>query len=64
MEKWSDRSLMRFKKQKCRILHWGRNNSRLKYMLRITKMENRKRPAGPGGHHIEKVSAISHSCKS
>jgi len=32
-EKWADRNLMKFSKEKCKVLQLGRNNSRHQYML-------------------------------
>lgn len=32
-EEWSDRDLLQFSKEKCKVLHLGRNNPRCQYML-------------------------------
>ncbi|PKU42592.1 rna-directed dna polymerase from mobile element jockey-like [Limosa lapponica baueri] len=40
LDKWADRSLMKFSKGKCKVLHLGRNNTMHQYMLRATQMES------------------------
>ncbi|KAK4807159.1 hypothetical protein QYF61_024279 [Mycteria americana] len=40
LEKWVDRNLMRFKKEKCKVLHLGKNNPKHQYMLGATQLES------------------------
>jgi len=40
LEKCADRNLMKFKKQKCKVLHLWRNNPMHQYMLEATQLES------------------------
>ncbi|KAK4830060.1 hypothetical protein QYF61_008398 [Mycteria americana] len=40
LEKWSNRNLMNFNKEKFKVLHQGRNNSRHQYMLGATQLKS------------------------
>ncbi|KAK4831714.1 hypothetical protein QYF61_018766 [Mycteria americana] len=40
MEKWADRNLMKFNKQKYKVPHTGRNNPMYQYMLGVTQLES------------------------
>ncbi|KAK4830628.1 hypothetical protein QYF61_012453 [Mycteria americana] len=40
LEKWADRNLMKFSKEKCEVLHLGRNNAMHQQMLGATQPEN------------------------
>ncbi|KAK4832935.1 hypothetical protein QYF61_026578 [Mycteria americana] len=33
LEEWADRNLMKFNKEKCKVLHLGKNSPRHQYML-------------------------------
>lgn len=67
LEKWADRSLMKFNKDKCEVLYLGRNNSTHQdvqgggYVDR--KQLSRKRPEIPGGHQVEHDPAACHCAK-
>ena len=39
LEKQALRNLMKFHKEKCKVLHLGRNNSMHQYMLRANQLE-------------------------
>ena len=39
LEKWADRNLMKFNKQKCKALHLGRNTTRHQYTLEGSQLE-------------------------
>lgn len=36
LEMWTDKNLIKFYKKKCKVLYFGRNNSRHQYMLEAT----------------------------
>jgi len=40
LEKWADRNLVKFNKDKCKVLHVGRNNPMYQSMLGVTKLES------------------------
>ncbi|KAK4807024.1 hypothetical protein QYF61_000353 [Mycteria americana] len=40
LEKWAGRSLVRFSKGKCKVLHLGRNNPMHQYMLEADQLES------------------------
>ncbi|GAB0180562.1 hypothetical protein GRJ2_000521500 [Grus japonensis] len=40
LEKWANRNLMKFNKEKCKVLHQGRNNPRKQYMQMATQLES------------------------
>ena len=40
LEKWADRNVMKFNKQKCKILHLRRDNSVHQYMLKAIQLES------------------------
>jgi len=40
MEKQADRNLVKFSKEKCKVLHLGRNNPRYQYMLGSDQLES------------------------
>ncbi|GAB0179857.1 mitochondrial enolase superfamily member 1 [Grus japonensis] len=40
LENWVDRNLMKINKEKWKVLHLGRNNSRHQYMLRAVQLES------------------------
>ncbi|KAK4829689.1 hypothetical protein QYF61_006064 [Mycteria americana] len=40
LEKWDDRNLMKFNKEKYEVLHLGRNNPMHQYMLGATQLES------------------------
>ena len=40
LKKGSDRNLMKFNKEKCKVLYLGRNNISHQYMLRATQLES------------------------
>ncbi|KAK4821756.1 hypothetical protein QYF61_000817 [Mycteria americana] len=40
LEKWADRYLVKFNKEKCKVLHLGRNNPMHQYMLGATQLQN------------------------
>lgn len=40
LEKWADRDLMQFNKEKCRVLHLRRNKPMYRYGLRATQLES------------------------
>ena len=40
LEKWAGRSLVRFSKGKCQVLHLGRNNPMHQYMLEADRLES------------------------
>ncbi|KAK4829773.1 hypothetical protein QYF61_006572 [Mycteria americana] len=40
LEKWADRTLMKFNKEKCKVVHLGSHNPRHQYMLGATLLES------------------------
>ncbi|PKU28444.1 rna-directed dna polymerase from mobile element jockey-like [Limosa lapponica baueri] len=40
LEKWVDRNLMKFNKDKCKVLHLGRNNSMHQYLFGADQLES------------------------
>ena len=40
LEKWADGNLMKLNKEKCKVLHLGRNNPMPQYMLEAAKLES------------------------
>ncbi|KAK4827637.1 hypothetical protein QYF61_019847 [Mycteria americana] len=44
LEKWADRDLMKFNKEKCKVLHLGSNNPVYQYMLVANHLEALVRP--------------------
>ncbi|KAK4818046.1 hypothetical protein QYF61_004573 [Mycteria americana] len=56
LEKWADRNLTKFNKERCKVLHLGRNNILHQYMLGATQLERSLAesdlgvlaPGGPG----------------
>ncbi|KAK4832441.1 hypothetical protein QYF61_023165 [Mycteria americana] len=40
LEKWADKNLMKFNKEKLKVLHLGSNNSKHRYMVGVTQMES------------------------
>lgn len=40
LQKWSDRNLTKFNKEKCKVLYLGRKNSMYQYMLEATQLES------------------------
>ncbi|GAB0186673.1 laminin subunit alpha-2 [Grus japonensis] len=48
LEKWAGRNLMKFNKEKCKVLHLGRNNPRHHHMLGPTQLESSLVEKDPG----------------
>ena len=40
LEKWADRNFVKFNKEKCKVLHLGRNNPMHQYMLGAVQLES------------------------
>lgn len=64
-EKWTNRSLIKFNREKCKVLQLGRNNTPHQYRLGPPSWEAalQKRPRGPGGHQAECEAATCPYCK-
>lgn len=53
------RNLVKFNKDKHKVLHSGRNSHRHLHMLEVGgKRSGRKGPGGPGGHQVEREPAV------
>jgi len=55
LEKWAGRNLLKFKEEKCKVLHLKRNNPRHQYMLGPDQMQTsfaEKAPNGRGEHQV------------
>lgn len=54
LERWADRKLLRFSKEKCKVLHLGRNNpTHYTGGHPVGKQLYRKGPGAPGGCQVE-----------
>lgn len=60
LEKWAYGNFMRLNKEKCKVLHLGRNSPRHQYTLEATCREG---PACPGGHQVGHEPAMGPCCK-
>ena len=61
LEKCANRNLMKINKEKCKVLHLGRNKPRHRNMQVATQLQSsfaEKALGGPGGHHIEHEPAM------
>ena len=60
LEKWADRNLTQFKKNKCRVLWLGRTPSmnQARWGPAVRKAAFQKRTWGPGGHNVERELAM------
>lgn len=45
---WAERNLVKFDNRKCKVLHWGKNNSRHQYLLGAEQLESSCAKRDPG----------------
>ncbi|GAB0204926.1 mitochondrial enolase superfamily member 1 [Grus japonensis] len=58
LEKWASRNLMRFRKRKCKVLHWGEEQTFHDGGHPARTQLFRKGPGGPGGNEIDHEPAL------
>ena len=65
LEKWADRNLMKFNKEKCKALHLGRNNPRHQYRLGgqpagkdLEVLDTKLNKSQPCAHMAKKANGI------
>ncbi|KAK4806985.1 LOW QUALITY PROTEIN: hypothetical protein QYF61_000314 [Mycteria americana] len=62
LEKWAGRSLVRFSKGKCKVLHLGRNNPMHQYMLEADRLESSFAEKDVGGSWWTPKLNMSRQC--
>ncbi|KAK4816991.1 hypothetical protein QYF61_025911 [Mycteria americana] len=61
LEKWADRNLMKFSKEKYKVLHLGRNNTMHQHMLGATQLESSQSTSSVrGGRTLEAKCLVLH----
>lgn len=61
LQKWAHSHIMKFNREKCEVLHMGKNKPRHQYALAATQLGSNvaeKGPGDPGGDQVEHEPAM------